>query len=208
MKKKILLVIGLLIVIISGLLVYKYIDNYRHTDAYKFNNEYNVKTDLVKYVPINEVADILKKDQAILYIGSSHDENCQKTMSLFVDTLAKYQFSSFYYLDVTDEEAIYDVIDNKAVKTKDSSEEYKNLLTVLDPLLKENVIRKDGKDYKTGEKKINLPFVLTIKNGEISNYHEQTVNLEKDQLFFDISNNEQRLKLIDIYSDLLCSLNE
>ena len=207
MKKKFIILIILFLLIISGFLLgYKYDYDLKQTDSYKFNNEYNISLqNNVKYLNISKSLEILKNDNAIIYIGSANDETCQKVVPLLVNVINKYHIDNFYYLNIDDEEPTFDIIDNKLVKTKDGSEDYYKLLEILDPLLKEKIITKDGKEYKTNEKNITLPFVITIKNGSISNYHEGTVTLNNNSLFDD-QNNEQRLKLIDVYSDMIIEL--
>ena len=205
MKKKI---IGCLIIIIiligCGIFLLKTNYDYQKTDLYKFNKEYNLSLNsVIKYANINDLDAIFKSDQAVLFIGSSKDITCQKIIPLLNETINKYQLKNFYYLNIDNDKSEYDVVDNKVVKVKDGSEGYYKLLEKLEPLLLEEVIKKDNKEYKTGEKQINLPFVVTIKNGEIINYHENTVKLNNDQKIFDDKNNEQRLKLLNIYSDLI-----
>ena len=47
-----------------------------------------------------------------------------------------------------------------------------------------------------------MPFIITIKDQDLLNYHEGTLK-EQD---FNINNNEQRIKLTSIYSDMIVEL--
>lgn len=208
MKKKILMIMILILIVISGLLLVKHEEDLKKTDAYKFNSEYHLSiNNNVKYVNTTKALEVLKLDEAVLFICSSNNEICQKTVPILVNVINKYHLNHFYYLDISNDEPTFQIdSDNKVVKTKDGSEDYYKFLANLDPVLDENILKKDGKEYHTNEKKIGLPFVITIKNGAIYDYHEDTVTLNKEQLVFDDHNNEQRLKLIDIYSDMITRL--
>ena len=207
-KKMIIMVIVLLIIMCGILLGFKYNYDFKQTDNYKFGNEYHTSlNNNVKYINTSKALEIMHNDEAVIYIGSATDETCQKIVPLLIDVVNKYHINHFYYLNIDDDVPAFDITDEKLVKTKDGSEDYYKLLEILDPLLKEKIIKKDGKDYKTNEKTISIPSVITVKNGNIDNYHEGTVTLNKDQLVFDEKNQEQRLRLIDIYSDMITKLN-
>ncbi len=206
-KKYIIVALVLLILIISGVVIIKYQKQYQQTDLYRFNNEYHILANSpVKYLDLSNVKSIFNKEEAFIYIGSANDETCRNIVPILLETVNKYQLKDFYYLNIDDEQSLYEVKDNKAVKIKDGSENYYQLLELLDPFLGEYTIIKDNKEYKTGEKRIKIPFVISIKDGNIDNYHESTIKLNSDQEYFDIKNNEQRLKLIDIYSDLISNI--
>ncbi len=207
-KKMIIMVIVLLIIMCGILLGFKYNYDFKQTDNYKFGNEYHTSlNNNVKYINTSKALEIMHNDEAVIYIGSANDETCQKIVPLLIDVVNKYHINHFYYLNLDEDVPAFDIADQKLVKTKDGSEDYYKLLEILDPLLKEKIIKKDGKDYKTNEKTISIPSVITVKNGNIDNYHEGTVTLNKDQLVFDEKNQEQRLRLIDIYSDMITKLN-
>lgn len=203
MKKKVIILIFLVGLIWGGIILLKANNEYHNTDSYRFNEEYNLLLNTrVKYINANNLDNILNKDRAVIYIGTSKNEICHKVVPLLNEAVNKYNFNNFYYLNIDEEKPIFDIKDNEVIKVKDGSENYYKLIDLLDPFLKEYVIKKDNKEYKTGEKEIGLPFIIFIKDGKLQNYHEGTIN----QLDFDDKNSEQRLRLINIYSDLIVEL--
>lgn len=196
MKKKI---IGLLIIVIilgSSIVGFKTYEDYQSTDNYRFFKEFNVKVNSnVTYV---NNADVFNKERAIFLIGAN-DELSKKIIPLFTNVIDKYEIINFYYLNIDEEKSEFEVIDDKLNKVKDGSEGYYQILEKLDAILKERIIKEQDKEYKTLEKEIVTPFVITIENQNILNYYEVNEKI-------DLNNNEERLKLVDIYSDLIVEL--
>ena len=199
MKKKIIFILIVLVVIICSFFIYKNYQEYVESDNYKFLSDYNIKLDNVTYVNINEALEVFDKQKAILFIGSKNNLECQKIMGIFNNVMKKYEIINFYYLDIENELPIFEIVDNKVVKNKDGSENYYKMLEKLDPFLNEKIIKKDNQEYKTEEKEIKIPLIITIKDQNILNYFYFN---EK----FDENNIEQRLKLTDIYSDMIVEL--
>ncbi len=202
MKKRILFLVFILLVVIFIVGFKKYQDIYRSTDNYQFLTDYNISLkSKVTYVNGLEALDVFNKERAILYIGDKEEELCQQNMAIFTNVIDKYDIINFYYLDISNELPLFQINDDKVSKVKDGSESYYKLIEYLDSVLNEKVILENNKEYKCGEKEIKLPFVITIEDGKILNYHE---GLIKDE--FDEKDNELRLKLTDIYSDMIVEL--
>lgn len=199
MKKKIILILIILISIIGCLFLYKNYQEYIASDNYRFLSEYNIKLDNVTYLNLNEALEVFDKQKAILFIGSKKNLDCQKIMDIFNNVMAKYEIINFYYLDIEDELPNFEIVDNKVVKNKDGSEDYYKLLAKLDPFLNEKIIKKGNQEYKTEEKEIKIPLIITIKDQNILNYYYLKEEFNENDV-------EQRLKLTDIYSDMIVEL--
>ena len=203
MNKK-LIVLFIVIVSLVGVGFFWFKEKeYQKTDLYKFKNDYNISLNTnIKYLNGEETINLFNKEKAILFIGSKNDEMCQNIMRVFTNVIDKYNIINFYYFDIDEEEPIFKIEDNKAIKVKEGSDSYYQLIEKLDVLLDEKIINENNKEYKTGEKELKLPFIITIKDQDLLNYHEGTLK-EQD---FNINNNEQRIKLTSIYSDMIVEL--
>ncbi len=223
MNKKYLIggVIFLVLLIISFFIV-KYELDRKNSDAYRFKEEYeslnntvresdgatynNLTIDSenpIKYVSVKEAIEVLDKEQAILYVGANWCPWCRNAVPVLLDVAKKYNIDTIYYLNLDNDKSTYEVEDKKLKETKHGTAEYYELLEKLDSVLKEYTIEgTDGKKYKTGEKRIYMPFVIAIKDAKIVATHEGTVDLNKNQTKYDAMTDEQRLKLTDIYSDM------
>ena len=92
--------------------------------------------------------------------------------------------------------------ENKDIITeKEGNKKYFELVSKLDQILDEYILTaNDGSEVKTGEKRIYLPLVIFVKNGEIVGYHDGTVESQEDPYvaLTDRENEELLLSLIEI----------
>ncbi len=178
-------------------------DTIRESDGEKYNNVQIDSDNPIKYVDTKEALDVLNEKQAILYIGANWCPWCRNAVPVLFDVAKKYNVDTIYYLELDNEKSNFKIQDGKAVETNHGTETYYELLKKLDSILEEYTLTDEkGKTYKTGEKRIYMPFVVAIKDGEVINSHVGTVDLDKGQTKYDALTEEQRLKLNAIYSDM------
>ncbi len=224
MKKKqiiILLVIAVLIVMtVVGILLFKN-NKSNNEDAIKFKEEYEAlngtvregtnntyrdieisKNNPIKYVDAKETLKVLKSDKAIIYVGAEWCPWCRNAVPVLFEVAKSYDVKTIYYLDLDDEKSLFEIKDGKAVETRHGTDSYYDLLEKLDSVLDSYTLTENGKTYETGEKRIYMPFIITIKDGKIVDTHTGTVELDKGQTSYDELTSKQHDELVNIYSKM------
>lgn len=222
MKKKVALIITAVILLIGVIVVLLVNVNKASADAVKFKEEYEAlngtirqsdgatyssidvpNNNPIKYIDAKETLEILKKDEAIIYIGAAWCPWCRNVVNVLFDVAKVYKVKTIYYLTLDDEKDTYEVQDGKLVKTKEGSRHYYKLLEELDKYLEEYIIKdENGKSYDTGEKRIYMPYVLAIKNGKVISDKVGTVELNEGQTKYDLLTESQYEELYKIYEEM------
>ena len=238
MKKKILILIIIIVVVILGIGGYFLIFNKeKNTDALKFKKEYeslnntiresdkekynNVTIDKdnpIKYVTVDEAIKLLDSKKAIIYVGANWCPWCRNMIKPMLDVSKKLNIKTIYYLELDDDKSNYEVKNGELKKINDGSKSYYKLLEKLKDYLKDyELTDEEGKTYSTGEKRIYMPFFITVKNGGIVEAKEISRTLEDGQTKYSKMTKKQYNDLYDkfyetfskIYSsDDTCPVND
>ncbi len=235
MKKKVVIGIILLVLLIGGIVggslyYYKSKDNNQektsNNDALKFKEEYEKLNNTVrasdkmtykeieissnnpiKYIDTVEALDVLKEDKAIIYIGAAWCPYCRNAVNVLFDVAKKFDVKTIYYLNLDDEKDIFEIQDGKLVKTKNGTDGYYKLLDALKDHLKDYILYDDeNAAYKTGEKRIYMPYVLGIKDGEIVSEYTWEIKFDVGQTKYDKLTDKQNEKLYNSYYALFNSV--
>jgi len=226
-KKELLLKVLVLLVVVSIAFVAVFIKNnttHDKTDGLKFKEDYESLNHVVresdgatynlvdipsdnpmKYVSAIEAVEIIKKRSGILYIGANWCPWCRNAVEVLIDVAKEKNVNTIYYLDLTEYRNVWEIKNGSLEKTTTEKEGYYDLLSALDQVLGENSYTlkdKDGKVYDTKEKRIYMPFVLAIKDGEIVDTHVGTVDLNKEQTKYDKLTEEQEKELHQKYQSM------
>lgn len=209
--KKIALVMSMILVLLVGC--------NKETDAEKFKNEYeslngqtsqsgkkylNVeieKDNIIKYVSISELLDVIKNDTGVIYLGFPECPWCRNAVPALLEAANSTSIETIYYLnmfDVRDKLSLDN--DGNIVTEVEDAKGYTDLLNALDTILDDYVISdEDGNEVKTGEKRIYVPLVIFVRDGEIVDYHADTVSSQTDP--YVALTNEEKNELINIYKE-------
>ncbi len=226
-KKMIIILIAILVVIILGVVFILTRDKKEtsSSDALKFKEEYeslngtkresdgasyndvNIYEDNpIKYVTISEALNILDSEKAVIYIGANWCPWCRNAVPVLIDTAKDYDVKKIYYLNLDEDKSNFEVQDGNLVKTREGTEDYYKLLDKLSDILSDYILKEDGKEYNTNEKRIYMPFVIGIKDGKVVDSHTGTVDLSEGQSKYDSLTSEQREELYNIYSNLFANV--
>lgn len=129
-----------------------------------------------------EAINLLENGTGLIYMGFPDCPWCRSMLPVLLQTLDNMNISVLSYLNILDIRDTY-ILDeeNKPVQTKNGTESYYKMLTLLDPVLKEYTLKTEkGKSVSTKEKRIYAPTVIGVKNGEIVGIHEGTVDSQTD----------------------------
>ncbi len=176
------------------------------TDAVKFKKEYeslnqnedmlSIKVDKdnpMKYLVDEELKDFLDSGTGIIYFGFNECPWCRNAVPVLIDALKERNIKEAYYLDVKDirDEKKLDE-EGKIITTKEGSDSYKLILEKLNSYLPSY----EGLNDES-IKRLYVPAVLFMKNGEIVGIHSNTVESQTDPSI--PLNEEQYKELKNIY---------
>ena len=222
-KKIIIGIVLLIIAVVLMIVLFKDISKNNNSniskDAIKFKKEYeklngkevgsgftyfdlNIKEDnAFVYKSAEEIIEIIESKTGLIYLGYSNCPWCRNA----VNVLQHVNAGKIYYLDMTNHRDTYEVINNVITKTKDGTKEYYRQMELLDETLMDYELS-DG--IKVGEKRIYVPMVIGVKDGEIVGYHIDVVDLDEGQNPFDSLTNKQQSKLKLIYDEINAKVND
>ncbi len=133
----------------------------------------NLKIDddnLVVYVSYEEVLELIDNGTGVIYLGRPA---CPWSRNL-IDTILDFSWyndENIYYLNIEE-------------MRKENTEEYKNLTDILDEYLPVDTItqKENSKKFDKNLKRITLPFVFFVKNGEVKDYYSgfEEINLKNN----------------------------
>ena len=137
-----------------GLISFYYLNLTKVTDASKFKEEYsNVSEDNVfVYRTDKEIVDILKHGTGIVYLGFPECPWCQAYVSYLDEVAKETKIEKIYYLNILE-------------IRKNNTREYQEIVSLLD-----NYLSYD----EEGKKRIYVPAVVAVKEGEIIGFDDET----------------------------------
>ena len=166
----------------------------------------------IEYIDIEKALEILESGDGVIYFGYAADPLCRNAVPSLIDAAIDANLEKIYYINVRPndkiENDIRDVFElnehNKPKQVREGSTGYKELIISLANELSDYVLYTDkGKTVNTGEKRLNVPTVVAVKDGEIVGCHEGTVkgNKEKDGKVEDLTSAEEK-ELYNTYKDI------
>ena len=216
------------IVIVTIMVVVLSACNYE-SDSLKFKKEYESlngtkignhkvknlsisKNNPIKYASYDEVIDVIKKGTGIIYLGYPECPWCRSAIPVLLEAASDYKIDTIYYINMHDERDYYEVKDSNLVYKKDENgneikgtKGYFKLLKVLDDKLDEYVVKdENGKEYKTGEKRIYVPYIIFVHEGKIIGTHLSTV--ETQESGYDDLTSKEYDELNGIYANYIKEL--
>lgn len=229
MKKKTklcILLLSLIVTIFIGVFLW---NHYKLTDAKKFKEEYErlnntirksdgalyntvtiSKKNPIKYISAKEATDIIKNKTGVIYFGANWCPWCRNAVEVLFDSANQNELDTIYYVDMDLLRNIWEVKNGKLIKTQNEQEGYYELLEALDEILGEDnyiLTDQEGQKYDTGEKRIYMPLVIAVKNGNIVENNVGTVSLNEGQTKYDKLTQEQYKELLKKYDSLIQSIS-
>ena len=191
-------------------------------DAIKFRNEYmelndkmndetdkvyttvNIsKTNTVKYLSDNEIIDLLENGIGLIYFGEATSSWCRSIIT-YLTEIAEEKKETIYYLDISKIRSLFEINNDKISKIKEGSKTYYKILSILDEYLEDYyLIDELGNRYNTNEKRLTLPTIIMVNDGEIVGFHEGTVSTQESGS--DKLNSEEIEELKEIITQIINS---
>ena len=173
-KKFIILILIILATISLGLFSLLYF-KVEETDALKFSKEYEITEDNVfTYRTSTEIINILKHGTGVVYLGFPECPWCKAYVDILNEVAKENNIKKIYYFDILEDR-------------KNNSEDYQKIVSLLgDNLLYD----------EEGNKRIYVPDITVIIDGEIIGHNNETSVIDKDitpEQYWSIEN-KQKLK--------------
>lgn len=223
MKSKIkYIILGISIVLLIAMVIYKVSSKGEEevvlTDALKFKEEYeslngevNVRgskyptieideDNAIKYSNVSEVAEIVESGTGVIYLGYASCPWCRNAVPSLLHAASDAGIDTIYYIDMCEERDKYVVNeDGELVLEEEGTDGYQTLLEIFDEYLDEYYVEdSEGNEFDTGEKRIYVPIVFFVRDGEIVGYHMDTVESQENP--YVLLDDEQYAELYNIYT--------
>lgn len=190
----------------------------RETDAEKFKKEYEEyngqsigetkfvypkvevdKKNPVKYASYEDVLELLTDGTGVIYLGYPTCPWCRNVVPVLIEAANEIGIEDIYYINMKDERDEIKVKEDGSLEiTNEGTKGYKKLLTRLDAILEEYTLQDmHGNTVSANEKRIYVPLVIFVREGEIVSYHVDTVESQTNP--FVLLNEDQKNELMDIY---------
>ena len=160
------------------------------------------------YADYDKLLEIITNGTGIIYLGFPRCPWCRNAIPVLIDAANDAEVETIYYMNILNERDSFVVEDKKLVYATDEdgnekkgTEGYHKLLKALDKHLTEYVVSFEGKEYKTGEKRIYAPSIIFVRDGKILGVHVSTVDSQENPK--DGLTEEQYDELYDIYDDYI-----
>lgn len=178
-------------------------DTIREEDGARYNNVSIDSNNPIKYIDSEEALSILDSDKAIIYVGANWCPWCRNAVPVLFDVAKDYNVKKIYYLNLDEEKSDYEIKNEKLVQTNKGTEGYYKLLNKLEDHLQDYVLTDEiGGQYNTGEKRIFMPTVITVKDGKVISTYTGTVTLDENQTKYSKMTESQKEILYNIYDQM------
>ena len=156
----------------------------------------------VKYIDEAEALEILNSKSGIIYMGFPTCPWCRNAVPVLLDA-SKELNMNIYYMNMHDErDSIKAREDGSLEVVNEGTEGYKKLLERLDSILPDYTLEDiHGNTVSANEKRVYVPLVVFVRDGEIVGYHADTVDSQTNPQI--LLNEDQKNELMDIYLDLM-----
>lgn len=212
MKKNIIILSIIVVIALVIAILFFLLNNKGMSDGERFKQEYeelndshlevNIDSDnMIKYIGLEEAIDIIKNDTGVIYFGYPSCPWCRNAVPVLLDAASSTSLDTIYYVNAYNIRDVKEIDDDgNIVTTNEGDRLYDDLLEVLDDILDPyTIIDDNGEVIDLGEKRLYVPMVLFVKDGEVVSYHLSTVDSQEDP---SISlNDSQRDELYNIYLD-------
>lgn len=212
MKKNVIILSVIVVIALVIAILFFLLNNKGMSDGERFKQEYeelndshlevNIDSDnMIKYIGLEEAIDIIKNDTGVIYFGYPSCPWCRNAVPVLLDAASSTSLDTIYYVDAYNIRDVKEIDDDgNIVTTNEGDRLYDDLLKVLDDILDPyTIIDDNGEVIDLGEKRLYVPMVLFVKDGEVVSYHLSTVDSQEDP---SISlNDSQRDELYNIYLD-------
>ena len=165
---------------------YESLNNQEVEDGKKYPKVQIPNDNIIKYASVKDINEVFKTTgDAVVYYGYSTCLYCRNAIQILIDKAHESELDVLYYVDI---EKVWDEYrldqNNNIVKTQEETDGYYEMLNYLGDELTYDykLITNDNKEITTGVKRIEVPLVIFITNGQVSSYNKGTLFSQEDPL--------------------------
>lgn len=152
MKNKKILIVGIILLVILFITGF-FLLNKEESDAIKFSKEYDItEGNVYVYRDIDQIIKILENGTGIVYLGFPECPWCKAYVKYLNEVAIENNLDKIYYFDILEDR-------------KNNTEEYQKIVSILDEYLRYD---------EEGNKRIYVPSVISVKQGNITGYDDET----------------------------------
>lgn len=156
MKKKIMIIVGIVLVLVLALGIYMYYNKEKNTnvDGKKFHEEYQTvdKDNVFVYREVDEIINILEHGTGVVYLGFPECPWCKAYVTYLNEVAKENDVEKVYY---------YNIYSDR----NENNDNYKKIVEILKEYLKFD---------EEGNKRIYVPAVIAVKDGQILDFDDET----------------------------------
>ena len=188
------------------------LNNKKNEDGDTYKDVTIIEDNNIKYVKLDEAVDKIQNGSGVMYIASSTHQKSRLATPILLSAMESTSLEEIYYLNIIEDgndiRDVYEIVKKKAKKTKDASAAYYSLLKLLDSYLSNYVlINSKGDKVSTGEKRLEIPTLISFSEGKVTGFVTGTVDnheLNSDGLLRNLTKDEEK-KLQEKYTELITS---
>ena len=135
------------------------------------------KTNPIKYLSETDLNEFLQEGTGIIYFGFPECPWCRNLVPVLIDALKEKDINDVYYMNVKEIRDLKELSNGKIVTKKEGSNSYKTIIEKLDNYLPAY----EGLNDDT-VKRLYVPAVFFIKNGEVVGTHFNTVDSQTNPM--------------------------
>lgn len=220
-KTKIILMSLLFILSIASIVTYKIVNQKEDTkDAIQFKEEYEALNGVTRentdkiytsmdlptnnpmyYATYEEIYDVLE-GTGVIYLGYPECPWCRNLVPTLIESAKKVNIDKIYYMNMHDERNKLVLNDDGEIETEQKGsegyntlvEKIKDVLPVYEGLNDDSI------------KRIYVPFVIFVKDGEITDTHMGTLDSQENP--YEELTSEQKTELKNILVDKMMKISD
>ena len=140
----------------------------------------------------------LSGERVLLYLGATWCPWCRNALPSLMAAADAEGFPRIYYVDMTEERDLFEVIGGEPVKIREGTPGYRLLLNRLETFLPDyTVTAPDGTVYGTGEKRIYLPTLACLRGGSFTSVLQPSFAPDEGKTAYDPLSDEQRSRMTE-----------
>ena len=179
--------------------------NGKTNESGKIYPEISLENDeIIRYATIKDLENIFEnKKTGAIYFGFPECPWCRNAVPVLLDSAKEAGLGKIYYMNVLNMRDKKVLNENGEVVTENKgTSDYFKILNWLDSILPDyKITDKNNNEISTNEKRLYVPIVVFVKDGEIVGYHSDTVESQNDP--YELLTTKQKRELKNIYTELI-----
>ncbi len=173
-------------------------------ESYKYQSLKLAGKSKIEYASLDEAVAFANTSTGLIFFGTPTDGKSRSVVETLLESTNCSCLEKVLYVDMTDKFNVFEIEDDKPVETKKAEQGYYDMLVVLNEYLNNyTIVDDDGFEHELQNKRIDIPMVVAVKDGEIVGAHTGSVSFDREQGEYDELDEVQKSELSVIYNGLI-----